>query len=175
MQYVHVRSTGAAVLSVTYPCACASILRLPSLTVRSVESQQQSGGDDCGLFSIATATSLCHGIPPSAVMWDERVMRLHLEACFTKGIVTPFPGWDTPHPSIRSVGDEPVMSERVLVLHCVCRLPEDKKRRMASCTKCGKWFHDSCENIPVAVFKRKAIFVCSSYLLLLYWSLCCFH
>ena len=102
------------------------------LTVRSVESQQQSGGDDCGLFSIATATSLCHGIPPSAVMWDERVMRSHLEACFMKGIITPFSGWDTPHPSIPSIGDEPVMSERVLVLHCVYRLSEDKKRRMAS-------------------------------------------
>ena len=36
----------------------------PQLKLRVMHSQGQSGGNDCGLFAIATATSLCYGIPP---------------------------------------------------------------------------------------------------------------
>ena len=32
----------------------------PSFTIQAMNCQGQSGGSDCGLFTIATATSLCH-------------------------------------------------------------------------------------------------------------------
>lgn len=90
----------------------AEILRSPatSLTIHSMEAQQQSGGNNCGLYLIAIAGSLCHRIPPSTVLWDEAAMQPHLEECLERGTLTPFPGWDTPRPSISHIADVPVMS-----------------------------------------------------------------
>ena len=74
------------------------------------QSQLQEGTDNCGLFAIATATSLCFGIPPSTVLWNQKKMREHLRRCFESGKMSPFPGWDlpdrrkiTPH-----ISDEPL-------------------------------------------------------------------
>ena len=38
--------------------------------------------------------------------------------------------------------------------YCHCCMPHDGEERMAQCTGCKEWFHESCENIgPQAVFK----------------------
>ena len=31
-------------------------------------------------------------------------------------------------------------------------MPNDGEERMAECTVCKEWYHESCENIPQAVF-----------------------
>jgi len=41
-------------------------------------TQVQEGGSDCGLFAIATATTLCHGESPVDLEYDQSSMRSHL-------------------------------------------------------------------------------------------------
>ena len=60
-----------------------------SSAIKIVESQKQEGGIDCGVFAIATATALAHGIRPSS--FNQSAMRRHLVNCFTEGLITPFP------------------------------------------------------------------------------------
>ena len=57
----------------------------PHLKLKIMHSQSQSRGSDCGLFAIATATSLCYGIPPSTVLFDQNRMRKHLVRCYECG------------------------------------------------------------------------------------------
>ena len=62
---------------------CALLHReTDAISLHAMDSQIQDGASDCGLFAIATATALCHGIPPSNVVWDQSVMRSHLCECF---------------------------------------------------------------------------------------------
>jgi hypothetical protein len=57
----------------------------------NVKVQQQSGGNDCGLFAIAFATSLCHGEDPSQVFYDQKSMRQHLWQCINHEKISDFP------------------------------------------------------------------------------------
>ena len=59
--------------------------QLNSITLQMMQAQVQTGGSDCGLFAIATATALCHEIPPSNTMWDQCRMMAHLIKCFENG------------------------------------------------------------------------------------------
>ena len=58
-------------------------------SINLVESQKQEGIVDCGLFAIATATSLAHGANPEDYMQSE--MRQHLVNCIESGLLTMFP------------------------------------------------------------------------------------
>ena len=42
----------------------------------------QTGSKDCGLFAIAYAVSLFHGIEPDKIVYDQSKMRTHLIQCF---------------------------------------------------------------------------------------------
>ena len=53
--------------------------------------QKQVGGSDCGLFTIAVATSLYCGVLPQECFWDQTRMRKHLCDCFDKGVMFEFP------------------------------------------------------------------------------------
>ena len=44
----------------------------------SVKIHKQSGVDDCGLFAIANATSVCYGQDPAVMNFDQSLMRLHV-------------------------------------------------------------------------------------------------
>lgn len=59
--------------------------------VKIAKCQQQEGAVDCGLFSIAFATSIAHGVDPTTVEYIQAHMRMHLVNCFSQGILTPFP------------------------------------------------------------------------------------
>ena len=61
------------------------------LTVTIILQQQQNGPNDCGLFCIANATSLAHGIDPALVTWDQSKLRAHLHECFVNKKLTMFP------------------------------------------------------------------------------------
>ena len=136
---------------------CSSLLQTPkeSITLHQMQMQQQSGGSDCGLFAIATATALCFGIPPNSCEWEQRNMRKHLLKCFVQGKMEPFPG-----KSCQSA-TEKVLSAVTVKVYCSCRLPHNPKKKMASCSSCKEWFHNGCEDISQTVFQRKAPFVCS--------------
>ena len=53
--------------------------------------QQQKGGNDCGLFSIATAVSISHNEDPSETTYDQSRMRNHLLECLENEKMTKFP------------------------------------------------------------------------------------
>ena len=57
----------------------------------SVKIHKQSGVDDCGLFAIANATSVCYGQDPAVMNFDQSLMRLHLAQCIDKKLITSFP------------------------------------------------------------------------------------
>jgi len=61
------------------------------LTVTVVLQQLQKGISDCGLFAIANATALAHGINPTSVTWDQSKMRKHLAQCFLNNRLEVFP------------------------------------------------------------------------------------
>ena len=60
-------------------------------TVKIAKCQQQEGAVDCGLFSIAFATSIAHGFDPTTVEYIQAHMRIHLVKCFSQGTLTLFP------------------------------------------------------------------------------------
>ncbi|CAF1492282.1 unnamed protein product [Adineta steineri] len=53
--------------------------------------QQQIGGNDCGLFALAFATSLCYQEVPSLLCYDQRSLRNHYVQCIESNKVQPFP------------------------------------------------------------------------------------
>ena len=62
-----------------------------SLAVTVILQQLQKGMNDCGLFSIANATSLLHGIDPASLIWDQSKMRVHLHECLVNRKLAMFP------------------------------------------------------------------------------------
>ena len=62
-----------------------------TFTVRWINVQLQSGGDDCALLAITFAEALCAGRDPFILSFDKLQMRRHLELCLECGVVTKFP------------------------------------------------------------------------------------
>ena len=50
-----------------------------NVTIIMKNTQKQIGSDDCGLFTIAMMTSLAYKEDPSAVTYDQKNMRQHLQ------------------------------------------------------------------------------------------------
>ena len=63
----------------------------PIIKVEWANVAKQTGGDDCGLFAIAFATSICHNRDPVRVQYKQEKMREHLLQCFQKSFMEPFP------------------------------------------------------------------------------------
>ena len=53
--------------------------------------QSQRGSSDCGLFSLAFATSLCLGQNPVQTNYIQHTLRSHLLDCFTQRVISAFP------------------------------------------------------------------------------------
>ena len=109
--------------------------------VNLISFQFQSGTYDCGLFSIAYATSLAYGVDPTCCLFNQLKMRRHLYQCLLKRRMSPFP-----HTEVTTV----IKSMRArddIEVHCHCRMPELKDVPMIECTKCTKWFHADCEAV----------------------------
>jgi hypothetical protein len=62
-----------------------------SSTVKMLECQKQEGGKDCGLFAIAYATAIGHGVDPTSVKLRQGAMRSHLIKCFEEENLSLFP------------------------------------------------------------------------------------
>ena len=60
-----------------------------SSTIKTIDSQKQEGGTDCGLFAIATATALSNGI--NSWNFDQSALRSHLVNCFKQDFMSVFP------------------------------------------------------------------------------------
>ena len=51
----------------------------------------QNGSDDCGLFAVAYATTICYGKKPEKFIFDQGLMRRHLLKCLENKLVEEFP------------------------------------------------------------------------------------
>lgn len=141
----------------------ASLLHVSSdvIDIRVPQSRIQQGSNDCGLFALATATSLCYGIPPCKVLWEQSKMRSHLKSCFQSSKMTPFPG--SQKEATPTGSEEPLLMAVKVNVYCSCRMPQVGRERMAQCSKCHEWYHERCEDIPKTVFCRnrnKILFYC---------------
>ena len=123
------------------------------LIIHVMPVQQQKNGVDCGLFSIAFATSLAFREDPSNSTYDSAALRPHLIKCLTSGRISPFPKIE----GKRVVRCKP--STHTVEIFCSCRTPWTAQRNssydMAQCCMCSEWYHKRCEKIPLAVFCEK--------------------
>ena len=136
------------------------------ISVNFIDVQTQSSGNDCGLFSIAFAASLCAGEPeflasislifylacvgenPSELHYIQHDFRNHLFKCLEANLVTPFPRRNRK----RKGGNR---GQTSFGIFCTCRLPAYGK--MISCSSCHEWFHRKCVVTPTEVWRRKEV------------------
>ncbi len=129
----------------------ALILQCPaaSFCVRHIDVQRQNGSSECGLFAIAFAYTLCLGLDPSTIRYDQAQMRTHYEACINDEEFEMFP--TLPYHHRQAARQNRVKSEKQLRIFCKCRLPWDKddttKGAMIQCSRCKEWYHEHCCNI----------------------------
>ena len=124
------------------------------VTVASQKVQKQTNSDDCGLFAIAFATTLCYGEDPTKTRYEQSTMRRHLVDCIEGLEMTLFPEttmrvpW---HDNVR---------ERIVPIFCLCRMPNDNKEYV-QCTGCKQWYHPGCAKVPdSARSKRRQRWFC---------------
>ncbi|KAL5509803.1 hypothetical protein EMCRGX_G005233 [Ephydatia muelleri] len=113
------------------------------ITTRFHKTQSQIGSSYCGVFAIAFATDLAFGLKPASHHYEQDTLRPHFLECLKSEQMTPFP-------SKKIQPGKP--KTEYLYVYCHCCMPNDGEERMAECTVCKEWYHESCENIPQAVF-----------------------
>ena len=122
--------------------ACRMILHAgPEVTFLYEKVQKQLGSSDCGLFALAFATDLCHGLDPTKQSYNQEMMRRHFVDCLEKGEMTPFPN------TAKRVPFHLAMQKTKVPIFCICRLPYDKEEYV-QCCKCHDWYHTDCVKVP---------------------------
>jgi hypothetical protein len=61
------------------------------IEVNSINMQQQTWIDDCGLFALACAVELAYNIDPAGIQFEQSEMRTHYDRCVDSGIISAFP------------------------------------------------------------------------------------
>lgn len=113
------------------------------VTIVNEKVQRQVGGSDCGLFSLAFATDLCHGIDPTNQKYNQGSLRQHYVSCLENSTMSPFPKTEKRVPF--HLGSK----KSLVAIYCVCRLPNDKEEYVqCSNGKCKEWYHPKCVKIP---------------------------
>lgn len=136
-----------------------SFYKCPSdtLTFDVMNIQAQTNSHDCGIFAVACATSIVHGIDPVLCQWESHQMREHLVQSLEKKQLTPFPIVKERRVTLgRRVRSS--VTERI---YCTCRTPNYDKKPMIKCDHCLKWFHKECEGLDVEESYQNVKWVCS--------------
>ena len=113
------------------------------LVIQQLPVQQQKGGHDCGVFSIAYMVEICHGNNAEKITFNQPKMREHLKKCLESGKMTLFPRG--PKTNTGSKLPKKIIVKEVL--YCTCRIPDFYTERMISCDICNEWYHCSCMKI----------------------------
>ena len=126
----------------------AAILFSPKekITINFPAVQIQHGGNDCGLYALAFATSFCYGENPSHITYIQHTFHNHLLSCIEARNLTKFP-------TCSRTRKAQMNSQITFNIYCVCRLPESG--RMICCSLCNKWYHDVCVNAPKEAWKKR--------------------
>ena len=118
-----------------------------SFTVKHVDVQRQVGSSDCGLFAIVFATSLCSGLDPHTLKYDQSKMRSNFLSCVKSGCLLPF---HTPG-ATRRLGRACFIHTKEVPVFCICRLPWSKdstahivRGTLVQCALCKGWYHQFC-------------------------------
>lgn len=98
--------------------------------------QQQQGGFDCGLYSLAFSYSLCAGTDPARVVYNQADFRSHFIHCLKQKEMSEFP-----HDVVMKNPGKSLL--RKVKIFCSCRLPNTGDA-MVQCSKCNEWFHWTC-------------------------------
>ena len=114
---------------------------LDTVTFLNEKVQRQFGGSNCGLFALAFATDLCHGLDPTTQTYSQSQMRQHYISCLESGQMTPFPK------TSKRVQYHLSCMKTSVPIYCLCRLPNDKKQYV-ECFTCDGWYHPDCASVP---------------------------
>ena len=103
--------------------------------------QKQINTSDYGLFPLAFATDLCHGLDPVMEAYDQQNMHPHYVRCLDLGEMVPLPkpSWRVHYHVTKSI--------TTVSIFCVFRMPNDKKE-YGQCFQCNGWYHPTCVSIP---------------------------
>ena len=113
-----------------------------SIALRIHHTQFQEGASDCGIFAVAYATELAHGMNPASRKYDQKSLRGHFIQCLANGILTPFPSKEI------CVGKPKADS---IELFCTCRMLYNSKEEHVQCSICLNKYHYVCAKVPDSV------------------------
>ena len=103
-----------------------------------VDIKGQSGTNDCGLYALAFATSVCYGNKPKTVFYHQHEMRAHLLHCIENKCLTEYPNEARENYQLPKIQSLPI--------YCICRFPDDGSQ-MISCSNCEDWYHVKCVGV----------------------------
>ena len=124
-----------------------------TLTFLNEKVQKQRGLSDCGLFALAFATDLCHGVDPANEQYDQTVMRSHYVKCLESKAMIPFPK------TTKRVPSQMTCIKTLVEIFCVCRQPNDH-HQYVQCFFCKEWYHPTCVDIPIRVINSRRKWHC---------------
>ena len=123
--------------------------------VKHVDVQRQLGSSDCGLMAIAFAASLCSGLDPHTLKYDQSKLRSDFLSGIESGCLLPFhiPG------ATRRFGRAYFIHVKEVPVFCICRLPWNKansnahivRGALVQCAVCKEWHHQFCCKIDDVV------------------------
>ena len=87
----------------TLPVIAVKHSQYATLNHNFLDTQQQCGSSDCGLYAIAIATAICEGEDPCKQLFNQDAMRSHLLRCLEMGKMTLFPSKKRTVPSEKRV------------------------------------------------------------------------
>ena len=117
------------------------------LTVKHVDVQRQIGSSECGPFAIAFASSLCFGLDPHTLKYNQMNLRSQFLSCIASDCII------SPHipDAKRRLGKAYFCHVRKVPVYCICQLPWSKddtahinRGALVQCSLCKEWYHQRC-------------------------------
>ena len=115
-----------------------------------MNTQIQEGGNDCGLFAIATATTLCQGEDPVDLEYQQSSMRSHLQA----------PQGNC-NEDLTSFQRQQERGRKATIVGSLLQSFAAADYQMIQCSHCNQWYHLNCTDAPKTVLNNnKAHWLC---------------
>lgn len=120
-----------------------------------VDVEGQVNSYDCGVYAIAYATHIVHGLDPVNYKWNAKKMRSHLIQCLINGHLDPFPVHGP-----RKIKFMKTIYSSSEDIYCLCRMPNNPKEQMIMCDLCSSWYHLKCISVDqeTTIEKKKKWF-----------------